>query len=86
MLDLALFHQGETAEEEPDHEHEHAHHGHLIQIQMGESGAETAVDPICGMDVVIATARYTYEHEGQIYYFCCAGCREKFVETSRQLT
>jgi xanthine dehydrogenase accessory factor len=46
---------------------------------------ETAVDPICGMEVVIATARYTYEHEGQITYFCCAGCREKFVEMSRQV-
>jgi xanthine dehydrogenase accessory factor len=86
MINLALFHQGETAEDELDHEHEHAHHDHLIQIQMGESGAETAVDPICGMNVVTATAKYTYEHKGQIYYFCCAGCREKFVETSRQLT
>jgi YHS domain-containing protein len=51
----------------------------------GPQSTETAVDPICGMEVVIATARYTYEHEGQITYFCCAGCREKFVEMSRQV-
>jgi Cu+-exporting ATPase len=54
---------------------------------MGEpDGVETADDPICGMTVIISTARYKYEHQGQIYYFCCAGCREKFVETARQLT
>lgn len=90
LINLALFHQGETGEEEHEHghhAHEHDHHSHLIQIHMAEPGSvETAVDPICGMDVVITTAKYTYEHEGQIYYFCCAGCREKFVETSRQLT
>jgi xanthine dehydrogenase accessory factor len=100
LINLALFHHGESAEIDEEHEgHHHEHHSHdhghshdhdhqpLIQIQMSQPGNEvTAVDPICGMNVVIATARYTFEHQGQIYYFCCAGCREKFVETSRQLT
>jgi xanthine dehydrogenase accessory factor len=40
---------------------------------------ETAIDPICGMEVDIATARHTYEHEGQTYYFCCPGCQGRFV-------
>jgi YHS domain-containing protein len=31
------------------------------------------------MEVDIATARHTYEHEGQTYYFCCPGCQGRFV-------
>lgn len=38
----------------------------------------TAIDPICGMTVDIATARYTFAHEGTTYYFCCAGCQATF--------
>lgn len=37
-----------------------------------------AIDPICGMTVDIATARYTSERDGQTYYFCCAGCKKTF--------
>ncbi len=37
-----------------------------------------AVDPICGMTVDIATARYITERDGQQYYFCCAGCQATF--------
>jgi Cu+-exporting ATPase len=37
-----------------------------------------AVDPICGMTVDIATARYTSERDGQTYYFCGAGCKVAF--------
>jgi Cu+-exporting ATPase len=32
------------------------------------------------MDVDTATARHTAEHDGTIYYFCCAGCRLQFVK------
>jgi xanthine dehydrogenase accessory factor len=42
--------------------------------------AEQAVDPVCGMTVAVATARHTAEHKGRTYYFCCAGCREKFLQ------
>ena len=41
--------------------------------------AESAIDPICGMSVVVATAKHTAEYAGRAYYFCCAGCREKFM-------
>jgi xanthine dehydrogenase accessory factor len=37
-----------------------------------------AIDPICGMTVDIATARYTSMRDGQAYYFCCAGCKRQF--------
>ena len=40
---------------------------------------ETAVDPVCGMSVTIASARQTAEVDGVVYYFCCAGCRTKFL-------
>ncbi len=38
-----------------------------------------AVDPICGMTVSVAGARHTAEVKGVAYYFCCAGCRSKFL-------
>lgn len=41
---------------------------------------EVAVDPICGMTVTVATARHRAELHGVAYYFCCAGCRTKFLE------
>ncbi len=41
---------------------------------------ETATDPICGMSVTVASAKHQAEHQGQAYYFCCAGCRTRFLE------
>ena len=38
------------------------------------------LDPICGMSVAVATARHTAEVKGTKYYFCCAGCRSKFLQ------
>jgi xanthine dehydrogenase accessory factor len=38
-----------------------------------------AKDPICGMTVEIAGARHTAEHAGATFYFCCGGCRERFL-------
>jgi P-type Cu+ transporter len=35
-------------------------------------------DPVCGMNVDPARAKATFNHAGKTYYFCCAGCREKF--------
>jgi xanthine dehydrogenase accessory factor len=37
-----------------------------------------AIDPICGMTVDVATARFTSERDGETYYFCCAGCKATF--------
>ena len=38
----------------------------------------TAVDPVCGMSVEIATARWTLERDGTTWYFCNPGCLEAF--------
>src|SRR5579863_5852046 len=35
-------------------------------------------DPVCGMTVNPATAKYSDDHEGKSYYFCCASCADKF--------
>lgn len=36
-------------------------------------------DPVCGMMVEVATAEYRGEVGGHAYYFCCAGCRTRFL-------
>ena len=45
-----------------------------------ETGEETAVDPVCGMAVQIKGAAYIHVHQGQTYYFCCAGCQMSFAQ------
>jgi len=46
----------------------------------------SALDPVCGMTVVVARARHRAEHEGHPYYFCNARCRERFLaEPARYL-
>ena len=36
-------------------------------------------DPVCGMTVAVATARHRADAGGRSYFFCCGGCREKFL-------
>lgn len=54
-------------------QHGQAHHG--AQATTGQS----AIDPVCGMDVNSATTEYRTEHAGRTYYFCSNGCRSKFL-------
>lgn len=42
--------------------------------------AATAVDPICGMTVVVAADTPRVEHDGETVWFCCEGCRRRFEE------
>jgi xanthine dehydrogenase accessory factor len=37
-----------------------------------------AIDPICGMNVDITSARFKAEYRANTFYFCCAGCQRKF--------
>ena len=50
--------------------HDHDHHDH---------GGATVRDPVCGMSVDPATAEHRFDHQGETYYFCSAGCRTKFA-------
>src|SRR5207302_11419831 len=36
------------------------------------------LDPVCRMQVVLATAAHTLYHNAQTYAFCTASCRERF--------
>jgi xanthine dehydrogenase accessory factor len=60
----------------------------LIQRQRGEKGTPEgdpgkptnmeARDPVCGMFVQVATARYRSEGSDRLVYFCCDGCKDAF--------
>jgi len=52
---------------------------HSASVQAAAAQAETAIDPVCGMTVKIATAKHTLEHEGRTVYFCNPKCKEKFA-------
>ena len=38
----------------------------------------STTDPVCGMSVNPATAKFAVEHEGKKFYFCGRSCAEKF--------
>ena len=41
-------------------------------------GVDSAIDPVCGMSVEIATADFRSDFQGHGYYFCCGGCQHSF--------
>ena len=51
-----------------------------VAIAAAQASPATEVDPVCGMQVDVATARHTAEVDGVAYYFCCASCRARFVK------
>jgi xanthine dehydrogenase accessory factor len=61
----------------------------IVQHHRGDKGAEPmppapapteALDPVCGMTVEVATARYRSEAGGRTTYFCCQRCQETFEQ------
>jgi Cu+-exporting ATPase len=59
-------------------------HGHdASQVHEAAVGTlrsqETATDLVCGMKVYPANSKYNVEHEGRLFHFCSAHCREKFI-------
>lgn len=53
------------------HGHHHAH---------DDGNAATKVhDPVCGMTVDPATSKHRFDHHGETFHFCSAGCRTKFA-------
>src|ERR1700751_3763688 len=49
-----------------------AHHHHDASIP-------NVLDPVCGMSVDPATSKRRFEHQGEPFHFCSAGCRTKFA-------
>ncbi len=43
------------------------------------AAARGEIDPVCGMTVAVSGARHTAEAGGRTWYFCCGGCRERFL-------
>ncbi len=54
----------------------HAQHGACCGGDKGK--AKTVKDPVCGMNVDPATAKFSAEHDGETYYFCSQACETKF--------
>ncbi|HKV81893.1 MAG TPA: heavy metal translocating P-type ATPase, partial [Candidatus Sulfotelmatobacter sp.] len=54
--------------------------GGLVSLGMpvATSASKTERDPVCGMSVYLATAKYTHNEGGKTYYFCAGSCAEKF--------
>ncbi|HVO41159.1 MAG TPA: YHS domain-containing protein, partial [Aggregatilineales bacterium] len=54
--------------------------GSLVTQEMPAPAAVSgvAIDPVCRMEVEMATAQYTYDYEGKTYYFCSPGCKTAF--------
>jgi P-type Cu+ transporter len=51
----------------------------LVTLGAPAAGASALErDPVCGMNVNPSTAKHIHEHAEKKYYFCCAGCLEKF--------
>jgi Cu+-exporting ATPase len=57
----------------------HRRHGHD-----GPAAGGDVKDPVCGMSVDPASAKFTAEFSGATYFFCCSGCRDTFVADPRR--
>ena len=52
----------------------------LIRYIQQTSDKQYARDPVCDMDVDVATARFISSYHGQAVYFCAPGCKFTFDE------
>jgi P-type Cu+ transporter len=64
--------------------------GHFVAMDLdngrvvfGETSSDVTTamvkDPACGMEIDKANAAAAADHEGEIYYFCSAGCKARFL-------
>ncbi len=52
----------------------------VVGLVAQQMSADKAIDPVCGMTVVKANAKATYDYKGTTYYFCSTGCKESFAK------
>lgn len=52
----------------------------IAQLQAGEK----VVCSGCGHEISKSEAKISYEYKGKNYYFCCEGCKEKFVKNPEE--
>lgn len=51
-----------------------------------KSDGEIVTCPVSGEEFDKSKAAGSYEYEGKTYYFCCEGCREKFLKDPEKYT
>ena len=47
--------------------------------QLAPPAPEIAIDPVCGMEVVVTPDAISADRDGETHYFCCDGCRTRFL-------
>ncbi len=55
----------------------------LVLVYSGfarQASEETVTCPVSGKVMKISEAKATVEYQGKTHYFCCQGCKEKFVQ------
>jgi len=52
----------------------------VLGLVAQQKSGDTAVDPVCGMTVVKANAKATFDYKGATYYFCSTGCKDAFAK------
>ncbi len=59
--------------------------GNLIRAtpRASTSGAQQAIDPVCGMSVEVGKAPRT-EYGGETYHFCCPHCQQAFEHSPEE--
>src|SRR4030081_1285011 len=50
----------------------------IMSTKPSGTATEPQRDPVCGMSVNRATAKHSHAHAGKDFFFCCAGCADKF--------
>ncbi|MEM7538037.1 MAG: XdhC family protein [Chloroflexota bacterium] len=70
QLDWALFHH--------DVEEDEVESASCCGDSVSAGTPLVAIDPICQMEVTIATAMHKSEIDGEMVYFCCAGCQQRY--------
>ncbi len=60
---------------EPGEHHEHGEH-----MEHGEHAENSMTCPVSGETFNKSEDTESMEYNGKTYYFCCAGCKEKFVK------
>jgi len=52
----------------------------LAAAAVQEKPEDMVKDPVCGMSFKKAEAKASFEYKGTTYYFCNAGCKDKFSQ------
>lgn len=79
---VQLRRRGPSVTHEPPHIDSQEQPGTGPATSVSDTG--TAIDPVCGMIVEIATARHRSHLDGQDFYFCCPACKRLFERNPQE--